>query len=384
MLLLAALAAVATLPPAAGNAFFGSLHSNFVVNLDLEPSPPGGGEEALGGESHVIALAGGKRKFACHLPTGKGQRNSASTGADAAKAQQLLTAAKMAGYHSKCWTWHHNEDYWTYQVCPGEKITQYRPGSDQRFSLGDHIPESDAVRDDGSISEFYLGGTGNRSTEIRYVCGSSEGKKRTFSVEETKPLMYTIIISGPAFCIWKERSGSVATDPAGEEMVVSAFLEQLRNACVNRTEGWWTYEYCFPKGITQFHEDKGKRNPEYSLGHLSSTAEHTVDRVNMSIVRPKQAHSRTTPSGHRILQQRLGGGTRCDETLRPRATTMFFQCPLNWQSRPETQIVSIVEASLCEYEVVVETTLVCGHHRLLPHQPKAEQTIQCNALPGEL
>ncbi|CAK0796687.1 unnamed protein product, partial [Prorocentrum cordatum] len=58
MLLLAALAAVATLPPAAGNAFFGSLHSNFVVNLDLEPSPPGGGEEALGGESHVIALAG--------------------------------------------------------------------------------------------------------------------------------------------------------------------------------------------------------------------------------------------------------------------------------------------------------------------------------------
>lgn len=384
-MLLLALAAVAALPPAAGNVFFGSLHSNFVVNLDLEPEPttPGDGEPAPAGESHMIALAGGKRKFACHLPTGKSQKSSANMGADAVKAQQLLASAKMAGYHSKCWTWHHNEDYWTYQVCPGEKITQLRPGSDQRFSLGDYVAESDATRDDGGISEFYLGGTGNRSTEIRYVCGSSESKKRTFSVEESKPLVYAITISGPAFCAWKERSGNVATDLAGEEMLVSAFLEQLRNSCVNRTEGWWTYEYCFPKGITQFHDDKGKRNPEYSLGHLSTTAEHQADRVNMTIVRPKQAHSRATPTGHRI-QQRLGGGTKCDETHRPRATTMFFRCPLNWQSRPETTIVSIVEAALCEYEVVVDTTLVCGHNRLLPHQPKAEQTIQCNALPGEL
>merc|ERR1719282_1919736 len=99
-------------------------------------------------------------------------------------------------------------------------------------------------------------------------------------------------------------------------MMVSAFLEQLRNSCVNRTEGWWTYEYCFPKGITQFHDDKGKRNPEYSLGHLGTTAEQQVDRVNMSIVRPKQARS-AHREHRRGVPVRVRGGGRDDARLRP-------------------------------------------------------------------
>lgn len=38
-------------------------------------------------------------------------------------------------------------------------------------------------------------------------------------------------------------------------------------------------------------------------------------------------------------------GEKCDETGRPRATTMLFQCPSNWQAKPATQIVSIHEGA---------------------------------------
>merc|ERR1719329_1413527 len=98
-------------------------------------------------------------------------------------------------------------------------------------------------------------------------------------------------------------------------------------------------------------------------------------------INPKER--RAAPSGHRSLQQYLGGGTVCDETRRPRASTMFFQCPSNWQTKPETRMVSINEAMLCEYEIVVHSTLLCGHQKLIPVPPRGKEVIQCDAEPEE-
>mmetsp|Transcript_25058 Transcript_25058/g.70638 ORF Transcript_25058/g.70638 Transcript_25058/m.70638 type:complete len:393 (+) Transcript_25058:60-1238(+) len=387
----AAAALAAILPHAAQGHFVASLHSNFVVNLDFEGGagklPDGGEADAEAGEVKVMAFAGGKRKFKCSLPTKRnGTIRAGGSSPDASKAKKHFINAKLVSLRGSCWKF--RKDYWSYEICFSRKITQFRPDSDMRFSLGDHIAEKDELFSDGSIKEYYFGGTENRTTEIHYRCGSSEESSKTFDIEERRALYYEVALSGPQFCSWWEKDGAQATDSEGNTLQVSALLEGLRGSCVNVTQGWWTYEYCYPRTLQQYHLAGKTRDPVHILGTLNGTdAVTAVNRVNMTMVRLKPSISprerREPPSKHRTLRQHLAGGTVCDETHRARQTTMHFQCPPNWQSRPETKIVSINEGSLCEYQVVVHTTLVCGHPRLLPTLPSGKETINCVATSSE-
>lgn len=391
-LLYAAVILTAAFPFATEGHFVASLHSNFVVNLDFEGAtqePPGGsGTDADASEVKVMAFAGGKRKFKCQLPTGRNRSVfGGGNSPDASKAKTHFLNAKLAPLRGSCWKF--RKEYWTYDVCFGRKITQYRPDSDMRFSLGEHQPASDELLPDGGIKEYYIGGTENRTAVIQYVCGSSEQSTKTFLVEERRALAYTVTVSGPAFCSWREKDGAQARDSNGNVLQVSAMLEELRGSCINVTQGWWTYEYCYPRSLTQFHQGpSNKRDPQHILGTLNGTnAVTAVNQVNMTMVRLKPSISprerRAAPSKHRTLQQRLGGGTVCDETNRARQTSMHFQCPTNWQSRPEPKLVSINEGSLCEYQVMIHTTLLCGHPQFLPTLPSGKETIQCVATPQE-
>ncbi|CAK0882345.1 unnamed protein product [Prorocentrum cordatum] len=378
-----ALAAVAALPGGAGGTLATMLRWSFVVSLDLEPGAGRGPGGAPDGQPLSIALAGGKQKLECRLPAAGGGRAAQEA---QAQRQRRSIGAKLAQLRGYCWTL--LRDGWEYQVCPGDGVKRRMsdaPASRGQGwqSLGSHVAEADALRADGGVTELFLGGAGNASSEIWYVCGSSGAEKQTISLEisEGELPVYSWSISGPAFCSWGGRSGSRATTLAGEEIQASALLEDLRGSCLNLTRGWWSYEYCFPGRITQFHQwPWGRREPEHSLGSIDMTgAEAGVDRVQMSIVRLKPGHPRATPSARRALWQRLEGGSVCDETQRARATSMLFRCPPNWQSRPRARIASVEETSVCEYEVRVETVLLCGHDMFLPPPPPEEETIQCTA-----
>jgi len=379
-----------------GSNFVTSLHSNYVVNLDFDSSAnalraldSGSGAAGQGkgqeeGESKVMAFACGKRKFRCKLPNTKNRTRADSKSADAAKSKAHFIKAKLASLRGTCW--HLPRGYWTYEVCFGRKIAQYRSDSGIHHSLGEHVQEADELLPSGGVRELYVGGTDNRTSEVNFICGSSEANARRFNVEETQPLYYVWNITGPTFCSWREADSSRARTADGAVLKVSALLEDLRRSCVNVTQGWWTYEYCYPRSLTQFHQEGNgkKRNPEHVLGTLNGTnALVEPDEVDMEMIRLKPSISprerRAPPSNHRTLKQRLGGGTVCDETHRPRATTMHFQCPQNWQSKPATRIVSINEGSLCEYNIMVHTTLLCGHEKFLPTLPRGKETIQCVA-----
>mmetsp|Transcript_9259 Transcript_9259/g.23830 ORF Transcript_9259/g.23830 Transcript_9259/m.23830 type:complete len:397 (+) Transcript_9259:67-1257(+) len=371
--------------------FVTSLHSNYVVNLDFEsdnlrPEAEASAADADEGDMKVMAFAGGSRKFRCKLPSSRNRTRDTSRSEELAQSKAHFIAAKLATLRGSCWTY--KQDFWSYDVCFGRKITQYRPDGDTRFSLGEHVADADELLPTGGVRELYMGGADNRTTELRYVCGSSEASSRTFKLSEERPLYYVIEISGPTFCLWREEDGNQARDASGRPLPASALLEELRGSCVNVTQGWWTYEYCYPRQLTQFHMNGNgkKRDPEHALGTMSgSTAPTEANAVEMTIVRLKPSISprerRAPPSNHRTLRQRMGGGTVCDQTNRPRATSMHFQCPLNWQSRPETRIISISEGSLCEYDVMIHTTLLCGHEKFLPTMPKGKETIQCVAEP---
>merc|ERR1711920_380563 len=218
-------------------------------------------------------------------------------------------------------------------------------------------------------------------------CGSSESSSRIFKIEEIRPLYYVVTVSGPAFCSWREKNGTVTRDEEGSVMKVSSLLEELRGSCINVTEGWWTYEYCYPTGLQQFHlggTSGKKRDPEHTIGTLAGTSAPTgVNKVDMDLVRLKPSISprerRAPPSNHWTLRQKLGHGTVCDETSRPRQVSMHFQCPPTWQQKSETRIISINEASICEYEMLIHTTLICGHNKFMPTLPRGKQLIQCAA-----
>jgi len=377
---LAALIAAAAVPLAAGGNFVASLHTHYVVNLDFEGDAHAlgpGGAEASEDDVKVMSFAGGEKKFRCRLPSSK---NRTGDTPDITKARAHFLGAKLAPLRGTCWKL--RKDYWSYDVCFGRRVTQYRPDTDMRFSLGEYHTGSEELLDSGGARELYTGGTDNRTTEVLYVCGSSEASTRSFKLEESSPLFYTVVVTSPQFCAWPENDGVETTDDQGNILKVSSLLEELRDACINVTQGWWTYEYCYPRSLTQFHLNGKKRDPEYVLGTLNGTdAVTAVNRVNMTTIRLKPSISprerRAPPSNHWTLQQRLGGGTVCDETNRARSTSMRFQCPTNWQSRPETRIVSISESSLCEYEIMVHTTLVCGHRKFIPTMPRGKETIQC-------
>lgn len=384
------------LRPNCGN-FVSSLHSHFVVNLDFEGETPstqtgeGDATVGLGGgssDSRIMAFAGGRQKFRCSLPSSS--RRTPEVGSpeanDVSKFKAHFRNAKLAPLNGRCWTT--KKDYWSYEVCFGRRVMQFRPDTDTRFSLGEHVPDRAELHPDGHISELYAGGADNRSTEVNYACGHA-GERRVFTIEEPKPLKYVVTVTSPVFCSWRGKEGMETKDEEGHTYPISSLLEDLRGNCVNVTQGWWTYEYCYPHTLTQFHGGNGgQRDPEHVLGSVKNTAEPTgVGQVRMDMVRLKPSISprerRAPPSNHRTLRQFLGDGTVCDETSRPRTTTMHFQCPPNWQSQSETRIVSINEPSLCEYDIMVHTNLLCGHQKLIPALPKGKEVIQCVAQPKQ-
>merc|ERR1712060_675286 len=132
--------------------------------------------------------------------------------------------------------------------------------------MGEFKSGSEELLADGGVRESYVDGTDGRTSEIRYICGSSEPNSRTFEVEEPSSLTYVWTVSGPQFCAWREQDSGQARDKEG---------------------------------------------------------------------------------------------------------------------KPETRIVSINEGSLCEYEMVIQTTLLCGHDKFLPTLPRGQETIQCVAEPGD-
>mmetsp|Transcript_5388 Transcript_5388/g.13030 ORF Transcript_5388/g.13030 Transcript_5388/m.13030 type:complete len:405 (-) Transcript_5388:70-1284(-) len=377
----------------AGN-FASSLHSNFVINLDFESAgqqQSGQWDSALAQEvrdddTKLMAFAGGQQKFRCHLPSSNAQSSLASGDqADLKKLKAQFKQAKMAALKGRCSMTGAGD--WSYELCFGDKLSQFRSDSDGQYEVGFHDPQYDELYGNGTVSEWYLGGVDNRSAEVRYVCGaSSPASSGRFTVEQVTPLSYLITVAAPVFCSWREKEGAETKDESGEVMKVSSVLEGLRGSCVNVTHQWWTYEYCYPDTMRQFHlSSNGRiRDPEHVLGTLNGTdAIAEPHKVDMTIVKQKKSSlsDRRSLSSPRQLHQRLGGGAICHETGKERATNVYFQCPADWKTAQAAKIVSITEGTLCEYDIMVHTTLLCGHHGFMPALPKGREAIRCVAEP---
>ena len=150
------------------------------------------------------------------------------------------------------------------------------------------------------------------------------------------------------------------TDAVLHAAGVAVITKRLNEKCIILVEGWWTYEYCHQKHVTQFHMDpKGNVHPKHFLGKGSSDL--TLHRDGLNI----------------FYSSNFTSGDICDITGLPRTTIINYRCP-NLGSEPQASKelgMSLKEIRTCSYLVVVDVDDLCPVTH--PNSEKDVSVIPC-------
>ncbi|XP_031131498.1 protein OS-9 homolog [Ipomoea triloba] len=152
-------------------------------------------------------------------------------------------------------------------------------------------------------------------------------------------------------------------------------LEVLKDICLIRQEGWWSYEFCYQKKLRQIHLEDEKVVQEFVLGYYDSeaTAASNENRSDISTLKDP----RSKDASQRYHAHHYINGTTCDLTNQPRETEVRFVC-----SEPRAMISSITELSTCKYALTVQCPTLCKHPLFQEERP-VWHTINCNVLPKD-
>jgi len=167
-------------------------------------------------------------------------------------------------------------------------------------------------------------------------------------------------------------------------------------SCSYKLESYWTYELCHGRYIRQYHEEReGKKVKlqEYYLGMWNKTQFAKLNEEPSWLERKdKDLRGETKSSGTHedaipmkkidglnmpYLQVNMSDGTVCDLNGKPRLTKVLYVC----YSHGKHDIFSLKETSICEYEVIVLSPLLCQHPKYKP-QESGENIINCHPIEG--
>ncbi|XP_004242724.1 protein OS-9 homolog [Solanum lycopersicum] len=152
-------------------------------------------------------------------------------------------------------------------------------------------------------------------------------------------------------------------------------LEVLKDKCLVRQEGWWSYEFCYEKKLRQVHLEDEKLVQEFILGNYDAvaTAAYHQKHSDSSVLKDP----RSKDASQRYHAHIYTNGTMCDLTNEPRQTEVRFVC-----SEPRAMISSITELSTCKYALTVHCPTLCKHPLFQEERP-VWHTINCNILPKD-
>ncbi|CAJ0926541.1 unnamed protein product, partial [Mesorhabditis belari] len=129
----------------------------------------------------------------------------------------------------------------------------------------------------------------------------------------------------------------------------------LRSKCIKKQIGWWHYEFCHGKMITQSHSTKGKSDfIQYTLGTFMG--DRRMPDFNQS-----------TKDKLLYLEEEYPMGTFCDVLGKKvaRKTIVRYECDLKLFTE-EAYIQSIVETSTCQYLMIIQTGSLCHLAEFIP------------------
>ena len=159
-------------------------------------------------------------------------------------------------------------------------------------------------------------------------------------------------------------------------------LKNMEGNCIYSISGWWSYSFCYNKGVRQFHQLPPGRNvpnwppiedqsvQAYELGKFENDESPSEGKE----IREQGLAKLEMKGEMRYLVQNLGGGTTCDLTGKPRRIEVQFHCE---PTMPADRISLIKETSTCQYLMVISTPLLCNDVAFQPPQEARPYPIAC-------
>lgn len=175
--------------------------------------------------------------------------------------------------------------------------------------------------------------------------------------------------SGKTGDVQNGTSIGLVTDERSTRKSPDELLEELKDLCFGRDEGWWSYILCFKGDYRQFHADagvgnkKGQITQEFILGQYDEKATAELHRNSEEVFLQKDPRSQT--AAQRYHAHLHTNGTKCDLTNEPRETEVRYVCSDSGQ----LLIRSIKEAPSCKYTVVFHVPALCKHSLFQEEQP---------------
>ncbi len=150
-------------------------------------------------------------------------------------------------------------------------------------------------------------------------------------------------------------------------------LQSVSGSCVQRNEGWWTYEVCVGRSVRQFHAAAGSAKPaaDFSLGRFEAGYGTVADTpVGRGFAKEREVGGGSSqvslapvsvglPEAPALVQM-FTDGTPCDETGKARETEVRFVC----QGDEALQLRSVKEVATCRYVVSIAAAAACAHSEL--------------------
>lgn len=163
---------------------------------------------------------------------------------------------------------------------------------------------------------------------------------------------------------------------------VASLLSPLRDlhTCIKRNEGWWTYEFCFGKGVRQYHRDSdGRVTVDFSLGHYDEDKNRALEASGGALVSEQidATHDVSRPA----YLEHYSHGTYCKEfdMQTPRTSRVFFYCS---QGGANHHILAVKETQTCAYTIKISTPVLCDHpHFISDEQKSAAKTEIVHCVP---
>ncbi|XP_045495294.1 endoplasmic reticulum lectin 1 isoform X1 [Colias croceus] len=137
--------------------------------------------------------------------------------------------------------------------------------------------------------------------------------------------------------------------PITDDSPVRAFLNGEN--CLDGGTGWWKYEFCYGRHVTQYHVDRSGARTTLKLGEFDERAHLEWIKENRGKA-PKPVEVRTSVSHF------YSNGDICDQTGKPRQTEVKLKCLEN-SSSPAQVSLYLLEPRTCHYILGVESPLIC-------------------------
>jgi protein OS-9 len=170
-------------------------------------------------------------------------------------------------------------------------------------------------------------------------------------------------------------------------------MSGLNGHCMYFVSGWWSYSFCYGKQVVQFHAAPGRpgeppvkdeNSLEYVLGRvpeLPATREPAgqdeEDGDTKSLAPPNVQLQ--TKGDQRYLSQRLGDGTICDLTGRPRTIEIQYHCS---PGATTDRIGWVKEVTTCAYLMAVYTPRLCRDVAFHPPKEIRAHPVRCRRILG--